>query len=1100
MPRKAVKNVPRATVNRSSLESLPIEVLELLVGFIGGWSTFLLSSLSGSRALSSKLRSPRCVRTLSFNFNNNWNGSLSKNRTILRTSPKIFPSLSRLEICMTPGSGRKHLDLDPYSFPSSLTSLTIVHPNALEMWFLIEPASSLAGLMHGYGRPVLVDIGSILPNLCELKLVSGPWTYIAERHEPLSQAFNRFITGLPSRLEHLTIYCYAPTPMQAMKMPPNIKTLDFNQVYFEAPVTHVNPHLTSLSIAHEGTLSFDASNMPSLTALRLFGPSLSSANLLKLSPLPLSSLTICSSFDGSGLKKLPAGLTKLVLKNCEGKTSFSDLPRSLMHFATNFSSQTSFDIHNLPPKLAHLALAFNKNVLGFQWSSLPRSLTYLDLVNVHVTGDEDLDTDLPRDLAYLGIQATQKSPAFSASFINYCLPKSLTALSLAPRYSFWLGNSDSVDFAELDRVDFSTFPRLFALSLGSGPMTEQNVLNLPNQISIFNCATVAFNGHLIDREATHFSSLNPTPSFSRSLSESFRLHSSSQLSKSHWDFGGALPGIKTTYFSDLDPQPESPPHAFIHLKPGNPTAYPKTLQHLEYHLSEPPIHQIVWFTPMLTSIKGPVDALPAIDFPKTLVKISVNRIGISDFTPFKQLRSLTLLQSPIDSHIKLPPEIEEITTTSMNENALTRLKSLRKLKVLHPKDFRSSILKHLPPRLTSLKLRSKDSRSSSYYTDARIADISVPESLSSSASLLALTVLDLPYATMNIKGIEHLPPTLTSLILHDCTATVSDLKLALLDLESCMEDSPSPVTTKGSKKSISLKARSKARRILERVSGDVFVKIIFEAYLVLHCPLAKLSFFDYHWLPRDSGFWQAPHFQLQFRVSPTPAPIQVPYSTLPKCLKSFVFCNRDTSAFSEATLQADFSKSLPPLLVVLDIVSPLYPLSIAAAKHLPSTLTQFSFNAKLWNAPTFSLLPPGLQSLEIWYIRKWNPRYTKSIAHLEKLAHLRIECDALNDYCVPHLPSSIRRLTLLSNSLTPLCLTFLPKGLESLAYCSKHLTFQELVRYLSIVSPESSSRPPMLKELTFVQRRSRYTGPAVDRSILLTDDPSNLAKRQDDLI
>lgn len=991
---------------RYSLESLPFEVLESISAYIGGWSTFQLSSLSGSRILAAKLHSPQCVRSLSYNSLRPWNESLAHNYKVIHTSANRHPALEALEIQFSL-SNHALPPIDPLSLPTSLTSLTIYHASALSMWYFKSDPSSLEYLMNGVDKLEMANIGALLPSLVVLRLKTQSRSRL-EGKPNLSFWYIGFFSSLPSRLEHLLIHTsdHSSIDLYDVELPSTLTILDlqpFEMLDFDS---HPLPHLTSLTLRRCNSVPFSASNAALLSTFRCYEFIVDESLISLLSSMTsLTSLVLSSNRDEPlQLTAYPPKLLRLELLKGFG-FAFSALPRTLTHFKASFERGELADIAQIPPDLVllHLFCGLDRaDSLPFHWACLPRSLTHLQLINFRLTGHEDPKRDLPPNLTHLGLSLSKRSEPFSAAFVNDLPKHSLTSLELSscaskhPYTDFRIATTDNASPKRF--VDFRKFPRLFALKLRCSAFSEEDILNLPKQISIFSGVggsagdRLKFSGLLIDEKATKFDASSPAASFTHSL-DAIRDNTCVKLCDPSNIFFDAT-------VADLD---SHGPHECLPsftLKPSSLYNFPSSLQHIKLDRSYTHLQLLSESFPFLLSLDCPTLDTAFTSTSLTKLKIRDESTN-SNFARFLNLRSLSVNHALARS-CTFPPSLEELTAKSIPESVLMSLSSLKKLKIVSPYDFRLTHLRNLPRTLTSIILRLGRSERRPQVLPALNFDASIqwPPSL---------TLLDLPWVTMPGHHFHLLPKNLTTLVLG---AASSYLPSMLLDLESCMDDNPKAVIAQGSKMKVSLEGRLKAKSIIEAVCGDDLGRMVCKAYFTLHHPRVTLK------LPPWRHYSSYTEYEAHpFMISPLP---DFPddgggtfAKSLPRILKSLLL---DPLRF--IILDENFAASLPPSLAVLSIGSSFCPLDPAAASRLPPTLTYLSFYPNKWFASDYKLLPSSLQTLEIYNQQGWDLDYSASLAHLDRLTYLRIECNQLVDAFVSSFPSSVRTLLLRSPLLT----------------------------------------------------------------------------------
>ena len=1065
----------------TSLESMPVDVLGRMGEMIGGWSTFQLATLSGSRSLHAKFHSPHCLRTLAFDFCQPWNAVHRHNTAIVESSLAKFPGLNCLDIRQL-GEPKFPFYLKTISsIPPTITSLTLGLHSAMDAFFetpTFRPTDSLE----------ILDISTILPNLLDLRVTTDGW---ASYRSNSTIVATKFLSALPRHLEHITIrmesYSVDSSILALTRhWPESIKTIDiFGASLADFAPELVLPGLTTFSVYGDDTkIPFQPAQAPNLTALNFF--SLSPIfDVLEQFP-QVTSVSTTGNFEMNATTELRPTIKRMSLSMPRSKLWIPVLPRGLTHLDAQLSTAscehfTKFS-HSLPPNLLHLTLVFETAVKITSFSHLPRTLEHLELDGITYLRPEEHLKGLPR-LQTLSLQASGKSLPFSVAFVKHCLPRSLTSLTLGPRCDFWLGEKGTSieSMKDFDRFKIEEFPRLFAVSFANGRLSDVDLLQIPKQISLFGSGTISFQGHLIDRNAKSFSSHNISPSLSRQLPDSVRLHSVPRIDKG----SSSVPQI---YPLAVDPirstqqMSSASVGPTINLQPVNPLGYSSSLEHLEYHLTTPLLHQIVWFTPALTSLKAPLvfeahhEGLPA-----TLTSIDVNKMELSAVARvFPRLRILKATFTTYGEGSVLPDTLEQLSAAMVHPSCCKGLKALRKLKFYNSNSFTDSDLALLPRSITSFKLRRKlDRAGGGYGWYARKDNVHLTE-----AAVLPfnLTVFDAPTVKMKISKACYLPPSLTKLIIEGATADFKEFEIINLDLESVSDLTEAPIKAAGSQQLVTLEGRQKAQQTLAKATSRTFLQSLLEAYLALHRPQVQL-------LPTTVGSEYVDVYQerrpgpmIEGTAEVEPAQFA---AKLARNLKSFSFAFRDMKPAKTlkvrrmqechtevSILGSRFTKALPPHLTNLSISNRSQAAGLHMSKFLPSTLTHLSVNARLWNRVSLSQLPAGLQSLELWFIRKWNVRYTESLGHLKDLISLRIDTHSLCDQDVKNLPPSLKRLTLRSNSLTTGFLAILPPQLESLTFSSFTLSNESVVGFLS--SHAAASIPSTLRELYRV--RPSYRG------------------------
>lgn len=1080
-----MSNAARAS---TSLEIMPVEVLGRMGELIGGWSTFQLATLSGSRSLAAKFASPHCLRVLAFDFTQSWNSAHSHNAKIVETSLSKFPGLNCLDIRQGAQYGARFSLKALLSMPPTITSLTLACSSAFSLF--MQPVSTEA--THAPESLEMIDIGALMPNLVSLRVLTDCWTRLRTNS---SIAATRFISALPRHLEHLTVRIHINSVDHSAQVltghwPESLKTIDI----FGASLANFAPDLilhglTTFTVFGDRTkLPFQPHQAPNLRAVKCLMVD-DWCDLLDECP-QVTSIHSDAMVVMKASTKFPSGLTRLSIDAAQSNIIFPLLPKGLTHFSADLNTASSESYlsycNALPATLTHLALNFNSAVKIADFSTLPRTLTSLNLKNITYLRPEDNLKGLPRGLTSLTLHSAAKAAPFTAPFVKACLPRSLTSLELGPRCTFWIGNKhESETLKPWNRFPIEKFPRLFAVSMGGGNLSDSDLLLLPKQISLFGCSTVPFQGNLIDREAKSFSSRNPAPSLSRELPAVLRMHARALLDKS------ANTTTPTVYVPEDDAfhtryHPEALHGPVINLQATNPVGYSPSLKHLYYHLTTPQLHSILWFTPSLTSLKAPL-VLEAYHqgLPATLTSISVNKMELANVAEkFPALRVLKALYTGYSEESKLPETIEQLSVASLHPRCGKDLKALRKLKIYNSGLFTDNDLALLPRHITSFKLRWKTDRNAGgYYWYSRGEDKVL---LSDAAALPPnLTVFDAPSVKMKISQACFLPLSLKKLVIHSATATFAEFETINKDFESLTDSSEADIMASGSKQLVTFEGRKKAQQALAKARTRSFLQTLLDVYLSLHRPGVQL-------MPKPES--NESRYYAEQRTGPviegTTAVEPAQFAAkLARNLKVFSFAFRDMKhartmklrhaqdcGTEVSILGSRFSRALPPTLTYLHVSGPHIAADVHMPKFLPHTLVYLSVNGRLWNRNSLSFLPPSLHTLHLVHVRKWNVRYTESLGHLQALTSLRIDSHALCDQDVKNLPPSLKRLTLRSNSLTTGCLAVLPPQLVSFTFSSHNLSNEAVVTF--ITSHAGASIPTSLCEL--YRTRPSYRGEEIE--------------------
>lgn len=1077
--------------SRTTLETMPIEVLGRLCELSGGWSTFQLSSLSGSRVLRRKLHANHCVRTLSFDLTRPWNQCFEKNTKIVHSNLSIFPSLACLDIRSISHNSPPFKGFALSAVPPTVTSLTLGFDSALELFRQTPSVNSLQALELTSLGSTMVDIGALLPNLREIRLAN-----LATLHNiPRSVFFASFISTLPNTLEHL-VFHYRESDSSSssgpLPMPEAIRTIDICGLQFSLPPNQVLLNLTTLKFSDSELPFKRIEQVPHLSAVRFYTtPSNSCLDTLKTLS-SLKSLHLCGVGGASLVKFSESSLETLTVGMITSKFPFASLPRGITHL--DLGGLKEAKLEDLPPHLTTLKLDFEKmNREILQWSQLPQSITLLDLTNVTVPFElKQFSCGLSPRLRSLRIIGEEKGKkTFTTTFVNDHLPRSLTTLTLGPRFGFTLDEAGSSDWK---RLKIEKFPHLFALSLGSGVENDSALLKLPKQISLLHCSAIPFNGFAIDRNAKHFSSSMMHPSLCQeSFSHELRLFTKVLLEKAHrvTDAPMLLVSEDALFFDPLSAfLPVIPSIQFV---PTNPTGYPKDLQHITYNLTMPPFEQILWFSTSLTSI---TTTLPlAIRLPTTLTRLSALHVSHDAISELLSLRYLRAPTARLDLNLPLPQSLTELAVQSVSDKLLQGLKSLRKLKLfsnaLQPQTFVS-----LPPALESFKFRPAIRAPGSGYWESSFQPSSLPP-ITSAKSLpsMAFTRLDVPRTKFTIIEAAYLPKTLTTLRVGGAQMTEKEFGIICRDLEAC--GSLQTKVSAGTSKPITKKGIVKALTRLEAARGQNLILVIFEAFLALHCPDIQLSIAIL--LPPMS---ESPYLSLTSSTLTT----KEFAAKLPRQLKSLVYGAFPRSSVKPLKmrsvqgsgaeifkLSSRFAKSLPPTLTILHVSSAHHAMDMHVGAFLPPTLTHLSVNARLWNHKSILLLPTGLQTLEIRFARKWNQRWSEALQRFPSLAVLRVDCHGVHGKLIGKLPLTLRRFTLISASLTPSCMRYLPSSLESFTFSdySRKMRAENILAWFN-ASPSHKQDLPNLQHLNLLHLYHGYREARLTRlDHLLSATPDN---------